>query len=584
MKLSSSLRHGLLSFDEFDEIFVQDYSYNKVEECWSIYMCTTMEETNNLPSSLFWYCNISKDYPKGRIDIYPCKKRGLTTTFHHQNINKQLSDKPWTNGKLCLDSAFDLNGVQISKKEPKESKLRLKWHLERFIDWLQRADKGALIEDGDPYELPDFDTYIKRSWGFVGKLEELEVFDEYLNDYGYFHYFPTEGLRFNLIHKFSDKHGVDIFSLPTDSSTKGFERIGLWILLEREIVFKDWQVPQTYKELRVALEDNGINFDSVLSEIFKKRKKKNAIRAISIGFPIPKTVGTEPVSIHWQILEIPELLGKPKGFRPYSSSVLSYNKQRFFSDGQRVNWYRSVNINPEYLFSRVPNFKDISEKRICIIGLGSLGSLFTEALVRSGLTSLHVIDFDLFREGNLCRHILTIDSLDYLKVDKVAERLRKINPFVQITSECKAVDDKYNFDSLKNFDVVIDLTASDEVLGALENNKAELNDSMFFSFSFGLMANPIFCYTSKLNEVSCDYLDSLIKDYQEEVGEDNKLSNEGIGCWSPVFPSSVFSVQNASHTCFEYFIAQLKNTDAPNVTIYAKVYEDRNYAGTKKIN
>lgn len=582
MILSNSIRLALLCFDEFDEIFVHKYFFVEKYDCWSVYISTYIKDSKKLPSTLFWYCNISRDYPSGAIGVYPCSRLGIKTTFNHQTLNIELTDELWRNGKLCLDSAFDITGARTLKREPRNKELRLKWHITRFLQWIRRADSEQLIEKGDPYELPDFDTYVSRSWGFVGKINELELFKDYYNEFGLFYYVPTEGARFNLILSFNNKKEQEIIKVSDDDSIEKEKKVGLWILLKKEVIVQDWQVPLSYKELRQVLASSGIDFDEILKFGLNKKKSTKSIRAVAIGFPIPEKFEQEKVAIHWQVFEIPEMEMEPRGFRKNSVEIINHNIRKFFTDSKKIKWARSVNINPEFLFSRVPQFKTVSNIAVCVIGLGSLGSIFVEALVRSGLRKVHLIDYDLFREGNLSRHILTMSSLDHLKADEVAKKLKGINPFVQVTASSTKMSNSFEFDTLNEFDVVIDFSASDDVLYLLESQKETFGETRFFSFSFGLFGTPIYCYNCKMKGISSDFLYSEIKSFQNESLDDVSLPNDGIGCWSPVFPSSVFAVQNASHICFEYFISQINGEKDVDVSVYEKIYSNGVYEGTKK--
>ncbi|WP_271784334.1 ThiF family adenylyltransferase [Aquimarina algiphila] len=68
--------------------------------------------------------------------------------------------------------------------------------------------------------------------------------------------------------------------------------------------------------------------------------------------------------------------------------------------------------------------QDISRLKIGIVGLGSVGSIVAEALLRTGVKNLTLIDFDLVERKNLDR-LLAINRIDVdkYKVDIVKERL-----------------------------------------------------------------------------------------------------------------------------------------------------------------
>src|SRR3954451_20548952 len=71
---------------------------------------------------------------------------------------------------------------------------------------------------------------------------------------------------------------------------------------------------------------------------------------------------------------------------------------------------------------------------ICVIGVGGVGSLIVEALARSAIGRITMIDLDNVAESNVNRqiHALTC-TLGMAKVSALAERIAQINPFCQVT-------------------------------------------------------------------------------------------------------------------------------------------------------
>ena len=71
----------------------------------------------------------------------------------------------------------------------------------------------------------------------------------------------------------------------------------------------------------------------------------------------------------------------------------------------------------------------LRQSRVAIFGLGGVGGYVLEALARSGVGQLVLIDNDEVSLSNLNRQILaTRESIGRLKTDVAAERVRSINP------------------------------------------------------------------------------------------------------------------------------------------------------------
>lgn len=70
---------------------------------------------------------------------------------------------------------------------------------------------------------------------------------------------------------------------------------------------------------------------------------------------------------------------------------------------------------------------------VAVVGLGGVGSYVAEALCRSGVGSLLLIDADVVEPSNINRQLPALQSnMGRLKTEVVAERLREINPACQI--------------------------------------------------------------------------------------------------------------------------------------------------------
>lgn len=100
----------------------------------------------------------------------------------------------------------------------------------------------------------------------------------------------------------------------------------------------------------------------------------------------------------------------------------------------------------------------VSAARIMVVGCGALGNEVLKNLVLLGVEHIVVVDFDVVEAGNLSRSILfsKSDSDQHrLKVEVVAERLRTINPAVEIVTVCGDIAYDVGLGLLRRQDVVI---------------------------------------------------------------------------------------------------------------------------------
>ena len=93
-----------------------------------------------------------------------------------------------------------------------------------------------------------------------------------------------------------------------------------------------------------------------------------------------------------------------------------------------------MDLKEEDLFER--NVKGISEKlkkaKVCILGLGGLGSNVAVLLARAGLGSLKLVDFDIVEASNLNRQQYRISHIGMKKTEAIKTIIKEINPFVEV--------------------------------------------------------------------------------------------------------------------------------------------------------
>ncbi|MBA3476981.1 MAG: tRNA threonylcarbamoyladenosine dehydratase [Lautropia sp.] len=82
-----------------------------------------------------------------------------------------------------------------------------------------------------------------------------------------------------------------------------------------------------------------------------------------------------------------------------------------------------------------PGLKRLRHAQVVVVGLGGVGSWAAEALARSGVGNLTLIDLDQIVESNINRQVHALEStLGAAKVDVMARRIQQIAPLAGITA------------------------------------------------------------------------------------------------------------------------------------------------------
>lgn len=74
----------------------------------------------------------------------------------------------------------------------------------------------------------------------------------------------------------------------------------------------------------------------------------------------------------------------------------------------------------------------MQQKRVVILGCGSVGSLVAMELARAGVEHFVLVDPDIVEYHNICRHQCGIEDVGDLKINALTRKLKNINPKVDI--------------------------------------------------------------------------------------------------------------------------------------------------------
>jgi tRNA A37 threonylcarbamoyladenosine dehydratase len=104
------------------------------------------------------------------------------------------------------------------------------------------------------------------------------------------------------------------------------------------------------------------------------------------------------------------------------------------------------------------HFERLARASVCVVGLGGVGSWSVEALARSGVGSLTLVDQDEVCETNINRQVHALSStIGQSKAQLLAERVSQINPECAVTVINKFFSRKTADEILaRGFDVVLD--------------------------------------------------------------------------------------------------------------------------------
>ncbi|MBU2034547.1 MAG: ThiF family adenylyltransferase [Candidatus Omnitrophica bacterium] len=155
------------------------------------------------------------------------------------------------------------------------------------------------------------------------------------------------------------------------------------------------------------------------------------------------------------------------------------------SGGKAINFYISFDSNKIYHLctiydnlSEIPIYDNalILNKKVCIIGLGSVGSKIADTLARIGVKKFHLVDYDIFLPHNIERHVLHWEDVGEHKTKVVKRLIEKIAKNVEISiSEINLTGQESNLNldtcliKIAQCDLIIDATANDRVFNLISS-------------------------------------------------------------------------------------------------------------------
>lgn len=117
-----------------------------------------------------------------------------------------------------------------------------------------------------------------------------------------------------------------------------------------------------------------------------------------------------------------------------------------------------MELKEEDLLKR--NVKGISKKlkktRVCILGLGGLGSNVAVLLTRSGIGYLKLVDFDIVEASNLNRQQYRVSHIGMKKTEAMKSIIKEINPFVETDILDIKVDRENIYSTVGDIEIVVE--------------------------------------------------------------------------------------------------------------------------------
>lgn len=195
--------------------------------------------------------------------------------------------------------------------------------------------------------------------------------------------------------------------------------------------------------------------------------------------------------------------------------------------------------------------------KVLVVGVGGVGGYAVEALARSGILNITIVDYDKVDITNINRQIIALHStIGKLKVEVFKERIKDINPNCQVETFACFYD--LNTNDLifnKNYDYVLDccdsLKSKELLIRECVKRKIKIISSMGAGFKF----DPSLIKITKLKKTNYDKIARKLrynlkdnKDCLEipVVYSEEQMEKNGTTIGSNAYIPSIFGLMMAS--------------------------------------
>lgn len=210
------------------------------------------------------------------------------------------------------------------------------------------------------------------------------------------------------------------------------------------------------------------------------------------------------------------------------------------------------------------NFEKIKKTTVLVVGLGGVGGYATEALIRSGISNIILIDFDKIDESNLNRQIITNQkNIGKYKTDIMKERILSINPECKVSLHNLFLG-KDTIGILDNYqiDYIVDACDSVQAKKLLIDYSLDKNIKLISSMGTANKIDPTKLAIIDIRKTSYDPLAKILRKYVVDKKTNKKVmvvSSTEEPIKNNQLSSLMFVPATSGILCAKYIISDIIN-------------------------
>ncbi len=328
---------------------------------------------------------------------------------------------------------------------------------------------------------------------------------------------------------------------------------GIFVFIDEPPVEKKRFAISNWSQLGDFLDEDSLRFIYNIGRENKASKDKANSIPLMLGYYVNKD------EVHWQAIQLSLI-----DFPVYGEKSEIKGKYIGRLKDKSIEWMQTKNSSYEYFFGRGTLSESITNGNILIIGIGAIGSMIANTLVRGGCKKMTLVDYDIKEPENVCRSEYNFSTGISSKTVDLSIQLSNISPFVDIIRNellmdvAKVFSDKDEWkkvfkNHLEQFDFIIDCTADNDVAYILD--KVDIKGKIM-SISVTNHSKDLICV---FNPDLYRWLNDIFTNTHQNLED---LYNP-TGCWNPTFKASY----NDISVLVQYALKHINNSICQNILL-----------------
>lgn len=173
----------------------------------------------------------------------------------------------------------------------------------------------------------------------------------------------------------------------------------------------------------------------------------------------------------------------------------------------------------------IDNYHKLQNSKILVLGVGGVGGYAIEALIRSGIENITIVDYDKVDISNINRQVIALNNnIGNSKTKEWKKRIQLINANVKVN----IINEKISSDNINilfndNYDFIIDACDTTVVKKLLIKECKKRNIDLITVCGMGKKINPSLVRICDIRDTSYDPLAKALRKYVKDENIKGKV-------------------------------------------------------------